>query len=103
MGKSKLPLTETVYYILLSLIEPGHGYKIMQDIERLSQGQVRMAAGTMYGAIENLLKQKYICLVTSDDSRRKVYRITTEGMDILKQQMKRYQHMVSITEEILEG
>jgi len=48
-----LPLTETVYYILLSLLEPSHGYMIMQKIEEISEGQVRMAAGTLYGAIEN--------------------------------------------------
>ena len=55
-----LPLTETVYYILLVLFEPAHGYLIMQKVEELSQGEVRMAAGTLYGAIENLLKWKFI-------------------------------------------
>ena len=53
----KLPLTETVYYVLLALYEPGHGYAIMRRVEELSGGQVRLAAGTMYGAIENLLKK----------------------------------------------
>ncbi|MBE6072007.1 MAG: PadR family transcriptional regulator, partial [Clostridium butyricum] len=47
-------------YILLSLKEPSHGYAIMQKVEELSDGRVRIAAGTMYGAIENLLKQKLI-------------------------------------------
>ena len=55
-----LPLTETVYYILLSLFEPAHGYLIIQKVEDLSNGEVRMAAGTLYGAIENLLKLKFI-------------------------------------------
>ena len=41
-----LPLTETIYYILLALLEPAHGYLIMQKIEDLSDGDVRMAAGT---------------------------------------------------------
>ena len=44
-----LPLTETTYYILLALLEPGHGYVIMQRVEDLSDGDVRIAAGTMYG------------------------------------------------------
>ncbi|HHY08836.1 MAG TPA: PadR family transcriptional regulator [Corynebacteriales bacterium] len=55
-----LPLTETVYYILLALLKPAHGYLIMQKVEELSDGQVRMAAGTLYGALETLLKRKFI-------------------------------------------
>ena len=51
MNRDKnLPLTETIYYVLLALIEPAHGYAIMQKVEELSSGQVRLAAGTMYGA-----------------------------------------------------
>ncbi|MDE6233212.1 MAG: PadR family transcriptional regulator, partial [Lachnospiraceae bacterium] len=42
-------LTEAVYYILLSLIQPLHGYGIMQNVEKLSKGRVRLAAGTLYG------------------------------------------------------
>ena len=74
-----LPLTETVYYILLALTEPTHGYVLMQKVEELSDGQVRMAAGTLYGAIENLLKKKFIISIPSDDVRRKVYMISDEG------------------------
>lgn len=52
MNRDKnLPLTETVYYVLLALLEPLHGYAVMQKVEELSGGQVRLAAGTMYGAI----------------------------------------------------
>ncbi|MCQ8255933.1 PadR family transcriptional regulator, partial [Streptococcus suis] len=54
-----LPLTETTYYILLALLEPAHGYNIMQKVEDMSDGDVKIAAGTMYGAIENLLKLKW--------------------------------------------
>lgn len=64
-----LPLTETTYYILLALLEPGHGYVIMQRVEDLSDGDVRIAAGTMYGAIENLLKLKWIKSIPSNDKR----------------------------------
>lgn len=96
-----LPLTETVYYILLSLLEPAHGYLILQKVEELSDGEVRMAAGTLYGAIENLLKLNYIHQVDSSDKRRKVYEITDLGRDILKLDFRRMQHMVSITEKQL--
>ena len=56
----------------------------MQKVEELSGGQVRMAAGTLYGAIENLVKLKFIQPVASEDSRRKVYAITSEGLEILR-------------------
>ena len=78
-----LPLTETMHYILLALREPLHGYAIMQKVELMSQGEVRIAAGTLYGAVENLLKYNWIELIASDDPRRKVYRITEEGLVIL--------------------
>ena len=97
-----LPLTETVYYILLSLLKPSHGYAIMEDVESLSNGEVRMAAGTLYGAIENLLKLKFITPVKSEDKRRKVYQITDEGKHILHLDMKRMEHMATITREKLE-
>lgn len=96
-----LPLTETVFYILLALIEPTHGYVIMQKVEDLSDGEVRLAAGTLYGAIENLLKKGFINSVPSDDIRRKVYVISEEGKQILREDYRRITHMVSITEKIL--
>lgn len=93
-----LPLTETVYYILLALLEPAHGYVIMQKVEELSNGQLRMAAGTLYGAIENLLKLKFIQPFQSGDNRRKVYVITEEGKGILRLDFERMKHMLKVTE-----
>ncbi|TBL78527.1 PadR family transcriptional regulator [Paenibacillus thalictri] len=102
MNRDKnLPLTETVYYILLALMEPAHGYFIMQKVEELSGGQVRMAAGTLYGAIENLVKLKYIQPIQSEDSRRKVYAITEQGKQILRLDYERMNHMLEVTKGIL--
>lgn len=92
-----LPLTETVYYILLALFEPAHGYLIMQKVEELSHGEVRMAAGTLYGAIENLLKWGFIKPVGSEDKRRKVYVITEKGKQVLYLDHERMKHMNEIT------
>lgn len=97
-----LPLTETVYYILLALVEPAHGYLILQKVEELSGGRVRMAAGTLYGAIENLLKLKFIQPVASEDSRRKVYAITNKGLDVLRLDLERMKHMIDVTTERLK-
>ncbi|TDL75823.1 PadR family transcriptional regulator [Rhodococcus qingshengii] len=102
MNRDKnLPLTETTYYILLSLLEPSHGYIIMQKVEELSNQQVKIAAGTLYGAIENLLKQKLIESVKSEDKRRKTYVITDKGKEILQLDLLRMEHMVSITKNLM--
>lgn len=100
MNRDKnLPLTETVYYVLLALTEPAHGYAIMQKVEELSDGQVRLAAGTMYGAIENLLKKKLIASLHSDDPRRKMYVISDLGKRVLYADYKRMLNMIAITEK----
>lgn len=102
MNRDKnLPLTETTYYILLALLEPAHGYVIMQKVEELSEYQVKIAAGTLYGAIENLLKLNLIQSVKSEDSRRKVYVITESGKEVLLLDLERMQHMVNITKNLL--
>ncbi len=93
-----LPLTETTYYILLALRESGHGYAIMQKVEELSGGKVRIAAGTMYGALENLTKQKLIEVIPSEDPRRKVYRITEDGRTVLSMEVERLKYMIAVYE-----
>ena len=57
MGNSATALTEAVYYILLSLVEPRHGYAIMQHVEAMSRGRLRISAGTMYGALSGLIEK----------------------------------------------
>ena len=51
MNTTNNALTEAVYYILLALVEPMHGYGIMQQTAALSKGRVRLSAGTLYGAL----------------------------------------------------
>ncbi|MBC8060323.1 MAG: helix-turn-helix transcriptional regulator [Clostridiaceae bacterium] len=97
-----LPLTETTFYIMLSLLNPSHGYAIMQNVEKLSEKKVKVAAGTLYGAIENLMKQKLIKSVESEDKRRKVYVLTTEGKDVLRLEVTRIKHLVTISEDLIK-
>lgn len=102
MNRDKnLPLTETTYYILLSLLEPAHGYLVMQKVEELSNYQVKIAAGTLYGAIENLLKQQLIQSVKSEDKRRKAYVITERGREVLHLDFARMKHIVGVTKNLL--
>lgn len=94
-----LPLTETTYYIMLALQKPAHGYLIMQTVEEMSLGYVRIAAGTLYGAIENLLKHQLIERIESNDSRRKVYVLTEKGREVLLLDTKRMHHMARLFKE----
>ncbi|MFC0524929.1 PadR family transcriptional regulator [Pontibacillus salicampi] len=98
MKHKLLPLSETMHYILLALREPLHGYAVMQKIGKMSNGSVILAAGTLYGAMDNLNKQGWIEPVGSS-GRRKIYRITTEGSAILKSEKERLMHMLSLYEE----
>lgn len=100
MNLSKyLPLTETTYYILIALFTPGHGYFVMQQVEALSGGKVRIAAGTMYGAIDNLVKQKLIRFVPSDDKRRKNYVTTELGIEVLHMEAERLRGLVEVAKQ----
>ena len=97
-------LTEAVYYILLSLMEPMHGYGIMQNVERLSGGRVRLAAGTLYGAINTLLEKHWICAIPGEkDSRKKEYQITEEGKQALQAELSRLRELIENGTRILEG
>ncbi len=104
MNRDKnLPLTETAYYVLLAVKEPAHGYVIMQKVEELSDGQVRLAAGTLYGAVENLLNKGLIISVPGDDIRRKVYALSEKGEQILRVDYQRIAHIIRVTDMVLEG
>ena len=97
-----LPLTETTFYIMLSLLKPSHGYAVMQNVELLSENKVKIAAGTLYGAVENLIKQKLIKPVDTEDTRRKVYVLTAEGRDVLKLEIDRMTRLIAISKGLAE-
>lgn len=99
----QLPLTETTYLILLALKNPGHGYAIMKKVEDMSEGRVRIAAGTMYGALDNLLKQKMIKPIKSNDPRRKVFQTTDMGLDLLQQETLRMEKQTALYHRIMEA
>ena len=88
-------LTEAVYYILLSLTEPMHGYGIMQNAEALSGGRVRLAAGTLYGALSTLVTKGWIESVPdgSEGGRQKKYRITPLGREVLRGEFARLREL----------
>ena len=91
-----------VYYILLSLLTPMHGYGIMQNVKKLTNGRVNIGAGTLYGAINTLLSKGFIAEYKSDPSKKE-YIITEDGRNVLNAELTRLKELVKNGEEILEG
>lgn len=99
-----IALTEAVYYILLSLGEPLHGYGIMQNVEQLSHGRVRLAAGTLYGALNTMVSKGWIeSLDAGASSRKKEYVITAEGRQVARQELERLQELTRNGEAVIGG
>ena len=98
-----IALTEAVYFILLTLTKPLHGYGIMQLTEQLSKGRVRLAAGTLYGALNTLCDKGWIQeLPVQAGSRKKEYVITDTGREILENELNRLRQLVQAGEEMLK-
>lgn len=97
-------LTEAVYYILLSLMDPMHGYGIIQNVEKLSNGRVRLAAGTLYGAINTLLEKGWISALPGEkESRKKEYVITDLGVQMLNEEILRLVELLNNGRRVLGG
>ena len=95
-------LTEAVYYILLSLYSPMHGYAIMQNIRDLSGGRVTLGAGTLYGAINTLLEKGWITGAGDHvNSRKKEYVITALGRNVMADELARLNELIQNGERIM--
>src|SRR6201998_400445 len=94
-----LPMSEPVLLILLSLADqPRHGYAILRDTEKMSDGRVRLSTGTLYGALRRLLEAGWIeRFRKEDDSRGKqTYRLTSLGQRTLQQEVTRLKHLTRV-------
>ena len=92
-----MPLTEGVFYILLSVSTPNHGYGIMQMASELSDGRVQIGSGTMYGATNNMMKKGWIIETTStlpEDKRKRLYQLTAVGREILMEEITRLRQLL---------
>jgi len=104
LGSENIVLTEAAYYILLSLFQPLHGYGIMLKVGDLSAGRVRLAAGTLYGAISNLLVKGWISALPGEtNSRKKEYVITDLGKTVVLNELMRLRELVRNGENIVQG
>ena len=94
-----MEVSEPVLLILLSLAEqPRHGYAILQDTERMSEGRVRLSTGTLYGALRRLLEDKWIERFKEHDSSRgrQAYRLTAAGRRNLQMEVTRLKHLTRV-------
>jgi DNA-binding PadR family transcriptional regulator len=107
---TEIPLTESTYFILLSLSsKPKHGYAIMKDVWILSNDRIILSTGTLYGALKRLLEQGWI--TRSDDSDpegasrdRKVYALSKHGRRILEAEIVRLQELLTAAKQrVAEG
>lgn len=95
-------LTEAVYYILLSLQTPMHGYGIMQQVREMSGDRVSLGAGTLYGAINTLVEKGWIIpLAGPADARKKEYQITEKGRGVVREELIRLQELVQSGKRVL--
>lgn len=97
-------LTEAVYYILLSLYSPMHGYGIMQNAKELSKGRVNLGPGTLYGAINTLLSKNWIESIEGEkDSRKKEYQVTDLGKFVVEAEIIRLEELIANGKKIVGG
>ncbi|WP_321302113.1 PadR family transcriptional regulator [uncultured Sphaerochaeta sp.] len=97
--KVYVPMTETGFYILLCLQKPMHGYAIVQKVDSLTDGVVRIGAGTLYGSLSKMEKDGLIRFMDEQD-KRKIYQITELGSDVLALEKKRIERMYRNLEEV---
>jgi len=98
------PLTEAVYYILLALHTPMHGYGIMQFTKEISNGRLSLGPGTLYGAIKTMLEKGWIeAIETEADSRKKEYEVTSVGKKVVQIEIDRLQELVKNGNHITRG
>src|SRR5918996_4525944 len=101
-----LPLTPVVLHVLLALVDERqgkHGYAVAREVEELTEGQIRMGPGTLYGSIQRMLDASLIEEAPrarrarpDEDERRRYYRITPFGRRVLELEVSRLADVVAI-------
>lgn len=105
MTVSEQPLTESMFYILLALRHPLHGYGITQEVIEMTGGRVRLGAGTLYGAIKTLCRNGWIEPVGGTQGARgkKEYVITEEGKEVFHTEVERLKELLKNAERMNEN
>lgn len=90
--KVYVPMTESAFYILLCLRKANHGYGVVQMVEKMTDGEIRLAPGTMYGSLSKMEKDGVIRFVREED-KRKIFEITELGTEVLQLELKRIERL----------
>lgn len=98
--KVYVPMTETAFYILLCLQAPNHGYGVVQRVEEMTGGEIRLAPGTMYGSLSKMERDGLIRFVREED-KRKIYESTQAGREVLQLELKRIERLYKNAKEAL--
>ena len=98
--KVYVPMTETGFYILLCLRSPNRGYGVVQKVKEMTDNEVVLGPGTMYGSLSKMEKDGLIEFVREED-KRKIYQITELGMEVLELELKRIQRLYRNAQEVL--
>ncbi|RCW63364.1 PadR family transcriptional regulator [Saliterribacillus persicus] len=96
------PMTEAMYYVLLALMRPNHGYQLMHAITEVSNGRLKMGPGTLYGVLSRMQEDGLIALA-ENNGRRKTYRITPEGVQALRLEYARLKAVIKDSSILEEG
>ena len=96
--KVYVPMTETGFYILFCLQKPTHGYGIVQRVEKLTDGEIRLAPGTMYGSLSKMERDGLIRFI-GEEEKRKIYSITELGTEVLELELKRIERLYRTARE----
>ena len=101
-----LPLTSLTYHVLLALADADrHGYGIIKEVEERTNGQMELETGTLYAAMKRMRDDQLIEPVPAserpagEDSRRRAYRLTPFGKNVLKAESRRLAHLLGIAAE----
>lgn len=99
------PLTEALFYILLSVRRPNHGYGIIQEVEALTKGRVVLGPGTLYGAIQSMTSRGWIRIYReeTESRKKKEYIITDLGRQIFAEEKRRLEELLRNAEKMEEG
>ena len=96
--KVYVPMTETAFFILLCLRKPNHGYGVVQMVEKMTEGAIKLAPGTMYGSLSKMEKDNVIRFIREEE-KRKIYQITELGNEVLQLELKRIERLYKIAQE----
>lgn len=100
--KKYCPMTETIFYTLLALLEPNHGYGIMKFVRELTEERIKMGTGTLYTMLGRLVEDRMITVVSEVDGK-KTYQITEDGQQLLIMEQERLRKQCANGEKILGG